>query len=98
MEGGKDIVDKLRPHVKYTGMVYTYILNIFDYYNPRWPCIEVYPKLELVLLLSTSYVEVISLYMFCRSACNPSHPPPIIRSMWTSCGYNIYRFYNLNIN
>ena len=50
-----------RPHTKYTGMVYYYIPDNFGSSNPGWPHMKVYPKLELVSLLSISCVEVIML-------------------------------------
>ena len=70
VQGGEDIFDELIPRAIYTGRLYPYITNGFGSSNTVWPRRDVYPKLELVLLLSISCVGVIYLYMFRHSECN----------------------------
>ena len=70
MEGDEHIYDEPRSHAKYMGTVHLYIPDIFGYSNTGCPGMGFSSKIELVLLLSISCVDVFYLYMFCCSVCD----------------------------
>ena len=69
MEGGEEIANKPRPRAKYTRAVHPYIPDRVSYLTLYGSTCRFIPNL-IHVLLSTSCMESINMYMFRCSACD----------------------------